>query len=219
MKMKIRTIAFFLVFLVLMATVGLVEEVWLTRLPVKNSEVFPPWITSLDSATFILINQSLSNPLLDLVMSLITHVGSTIFWLIIASVIWLNGRKKEAVLLGTAIILGGVFSLFLKVLISRPRPYQVIAGSRVFDIEAGSSFPSGHAGNVFSASIILGKGRGRKWQASLYMLAAVVSFSRIYVGMHYPLDVLVGALGGYIAARITLLYEKQITSLVTKFTT
>lgn len=202
-----------------MATVELVDEVWLSRLPVKNSEVFPAWIANLDSAMFILINQSFSNPLLDLVMSLITHIGSTIFWLIMALILWFSDRKKEAILLATAIILGGIFFIFLKVFIARPRPYQVIAGSRVIEVEGGSSFPSGHAKNVFSVAVILGKNRIKRWKVSLYTLAVIVSFSRIYVGMHYPLDALVGAIAGYIIAKIILLYEKQIILLTTKFIT
>lgn len=203
----------------LMVIVEFVDEVWLSQIPVKNSEVFPSWITSSDSTLFIFINQSVSNLMLDLIMSLITHIGSTIFWLIIALVFWFGNRKKVAILLAAAVILGGIFFIFLKVFIARPRPYQIIAGSRVLEIEGGSSFPSGHAKNVFSAAVILGKSRRKKWKASLYTLAVIVSFSRIYVGMHYPLDVFAGALAGYVMARIILLYEKQIIARVTNFIT
>jgi len=218
--MKIRKlekyVGFFLLLLVLVAA-GLVDDLWLSQLPVRNSDVFPAWMVNLDSAVFILINQSLSSPPLDLIMSLITHVGSTVFWLTVSLVLWFRNKRREAVLLATTIILGGIFFSFLKVFIARPRPYQVIAGSRVVEMEGGSSFPSGHTKNVFSAAVILGKNRTIRWKVTLYMLALIISFSRIYVGMHYPLDVLVGALAGYIIARIVLSYDRQIISLATRF--
>ena len=217
--MKIRKLEKYIGFFVLLGLVaaGLLDDLPLLQLPVRNSDVFPAYIASLDSAVFILINRSLSSPALDLIMSLITHIGSTVFWLIISLVLWFRDKRREAVLLATTIILGGIFFSFLKVFIERPRPYQIVAGSRVVEMEGGSSFPSGHTKNVFSAAVILGKNRTIRWKVSLYMLALIISFSRIYVGMHYPLDVLVGALAGYIIARIVLSYDRQIVSLATRF--
>jgi len=217
--MKIWKLEKYIGFFVLLGLVaaGLLDDLPLLQLPVRNSDVFPAYIASLDSAVFILINRSLSSPALDLIMSLITHIGSTVFWLIISLVLWFRDKRREAVLLATTIILGGIFFSFLKVFIERPRPYQIVAGSRVVEMEGGSSFPSGHTKNVFSAAVILGKNRTIRWKVSLYMLALIISFSRIYVGMHYPLDVLVGALAGYIIARIVLSYDRQIVSLATRF--
>ena len=216
--MKIQNIGFLILFLILMATVEFIDEVWLSKISFKNTEVFPPWIARPDSVIFILINQSISNPVLDLIMSLITHFGSTIFWLTFSFLLWFTGRRKEALILATAIILGGIIALFLKVYVARPRPYKVIAETRILEKEGGFSFPSGHAKNVFSAAVILGKDRGKKAKSLLYIFALIISFSRIYVGVHYPLDVLTGAFLGYIIGKIILLYEKQIILLIKKFT-
>jgi len=208
---------FLLGILALVAAVELAEEVWLSQPSAKSSDNFPVWISNWDSTLFVLINQSFSNPLLDLFMVFVTHCGSTVFWLVVALLFWFDNRKREAVLLAAAIILGGVLFLFLKSFVDRPRPYQVIAGSRVLAVEGGSSFPSGHSKNFFSVAVILGKGRAKKWRVLLYAFASVVSFSRIYVGLHYPFDTLVGALAGYVIAKITLRYEKQIASLTDRY--
>jgi undecaprenyl-diphosphatase len=215
--MKARNMVFLLSILALVATVELAEEVWLSQPSAKSSDNFPAWISNWDSALFVLINQSFSNPLLDLFMGFVTHGGSTVFWLVVALLLWFYDRRREAVLLTVAIVLGGALFLFLKFFVDRPRPYQVIAGSRVLAVEGGSSFPSGHSKNVFSAAVILGKGRSRRWRALLYAFAAVISFSRIYVGLHYPFDTLVGALAGYVIAKITLRYERQIVSLTGRY--
>jgi undecaprenyl-diphosphatase len=216
-RMRARNTVFLLGFLALIVAVELVEELWLSQPSAGGSDTFPPWISSWDSSLFVLINQSFSIPILDLFMSIVTHGGSTVFWLVVAFLLWFYDRRREAVLLAVSIILGGALFLFLKFFIDRPRPYQVIAGSRVLTVEGGSSFPSGHSKNVFSAAVILGKSRAGRWRVLLYAFAVVVSLSRIYVGLHYPFDTLVGALAGYVIAKITLRYERQIVSLTGRY--
>jgi len=216
-RMRARNTVFLLGFLALLVAVELVGELWLSQPSAGGSDTFPPWISGWDSSLFVLINQSFSSPLLDLFMSIITHGGSTVLWLVVALLLWFDDRRREAVLLAVSIVLGGALFLFLKFFINRPRPYQVIAGSKVLTVEGGSSFPSGHSKNAFSAVVILGKGRAERWRILLYAFAVVVSFSRVYVGLHYPSDVLVGAFAGYIIAKITLRYEKQITSLTDRY--
>src|SRR6185503_17966848 len=66
------------------------------------------------------------------------------------------------------------------------------------------SFPSGHATTVFTAAAvcILGLRLGMAWSLALLAIAALVALSRVVVGAHWPLDVLAGALGGWIAAAV-----------------
>ena len=84
----------------------------------------------------------------------------------------------------------------LKLAVDRERPYEVIpAADPLLRWDVAGSFPSGHAATSVAGAIILTYliGRGGVW---LGLLAAAVAFSRVYVGVHYPGDVLAGAVLG-----------------------
>jgi undecaprenyl-diphosphatase len=85
-------------------------------------------------------------------------------------------------------------------------------------MESGYSFPSGHANTVFVAATILGR-KDKLWKPFLWALAVVVSFSRIYIGVHWPLDVIVGAVLGWLTGKIVLRYEKEIADKVLPYLT
>lgn len=91
----------------------------------------------------------------------------------------------------------------LKNLIQRPRPFTLLPGvSLLIPPPGSSSFPSGHTGSSFAcaAAIFL---LNRKWGVPALALAALIAFSRLYLSVHYPTDLLCGraARGGKRAAR------------------
>ena len=92
----------------------------------------------------------------------------------------------------------------LKPALARSRPFEVIRDSRVVGVRPATySFPSGHAASAvagaFVTTLMLPRGRVLLWA-----LAALIAASRVYVGVHYPLDVAVGALvGGAVGALVT----------------
>jgi undecaprenyl-diphosphatase len=65
-----------------------------------------------------------------------------------------------------------------------------------------ASFPSGHAATSFAAATVLSLARPR-WAPAFYLVALAIGFSRIYVGVHYPLDILGGAVLGVAIALLT----------------
>jgi undecaprenyl-diphosphatase len=89
-----------------------------------------------------------------------------------------------------------LLAIALKGVFDRERPYEVIpAADPLLRWDVGGSLPSGHAATSAAGAFIVVYllGRGGPWLA---LLAVAIGFSRVYVGVHYPLDVLAGALLG-----------------------
>ena len=144
----------------------------------------------------------------DFIMPHITVLGNSgIIWIFLALVLLLGKRYRKA---GTVIAFSLVFCLIagniiLKPLIARPRPFA-LDDSIILLINAPTdfSFPSGHTYSSFAAafSLLFSKRHGisMTWIIPVFFLAALIAFSRLYLCVHYPTDVLAGILLGFIAA-------------------
>jgi undecaprenyl-diphosphatase len=136
---------------------------------------------------------------LDLLFEALSYSGSYgIVWLVIAVAIsgfswsrpWLWTR------VGVAILISESVSGVLKSLIARDRPPLADSDpAPLVSLPATHSFPSGHATVSFACATTLALAVPRL-RVPLYTLAALIAFSRVYVGVHYPLDVLAGAVLG-----------------------
>ena len=104
-------------------------------------------------------------------------------------------------LIGSAITAATVWAadlaaLAIKAATGRPRPFEVLPqADPLLKAAVGQSMPSGHAATSFAGAVILAY-LTRRAVAGLFLLAVAISFSRVYVGVHYPSDVVVGALLG-----------------------
>lgn len=173
---------------------------------------------NLDVYIFYIINLSLQNPFFNFLMPLITNIGSYIIWIIICVILAIFGGEKGrnvAIILFIAIIFGHLVSELLKYIILRPRPYEVLQGVHQLALVDTSSFPSGHATTIFIGCVILGKKYG--YMILFLILAVTISFSRIYIGVHYPSDVIAGALLGIGISLLVLHYEDNILKLKNSF--
>ena len=177
---------------------------------------------SIDTAVFFFINHTLSNPILDWFMPFLTNLNQHWETLVVVSGLWLwlmirGGRRGRTVgvLLIVSIALSDQFSSsVLKHLVGRLRPCHVLQGVRLLvDCGGGLSFPSSHAVNNFAGATVLTRyyGKYKWWWLSI---ASLVALSRPYVGVHYPSDIVGGALVGWLCAEAAIrawqLIEKKI---------
>ncbi len=147
------------------------------------------------------IQRTLTSPFGDRVMIALSTAGNLgLVWIIIAVFFCTIPKwRKAGIAMLLALLVSHIFgNLFMKNLIARPRPYVVYPGInlKIPPLEE-FSFPSGHAITAFASVFALPSSLGTIKRA-LAVLAVGISFSRLYLFMHYPSDVLGGALLGMV---------------------
>lgn len=156
-------------------------------------------ITSWDLQVLIWMQEHLRTPWLTFLMkgaSMLSNAG----WFFIAVTVLLIVRPKTrrvgAVCACSLIVCAIACNVILKPLIARIRPYDLYGALEALGHEADYSFPSGHTNAAFAVSLILVRafrqGRARWFAWGMTALSAVIAFSRMYLGVHYPTDVIAG---------------------------
>ena len=142
------------------------------------------------------------------------------FWIVLSIILLIPKKTRKA---GIAALLALLINLFftniaLKNLVARTRPYDVIKGLEVLiDKLSSFSFPSGHTACSFAAAFAYYKCLPKKkWGIAALVLAGLIGFSRLYVGVHYPTDVLGGAAVGMLAAWIASKFISWIDGKMNK---
>jgi undecaprenyl-diphosphatase len=141
-----------------------------------------------------------------------------LLWIVIALVLCAVYRRWGVFALTViAVALSDWSATGLKALIDRPRPpVRYPEPKTLVPVPHDASFPSGHAATSFAAATMLSFAFPRL-TPFLYVLAAVVAFSRVYVGVHYPLDVIAGAaLGALIAMGLRLVVQQRLNRAVSR---
>ncbi len=138
--------------------------------------------------------EGLRTPLLDKVMAVITLLGGELFFMVIAVGAFWCVSKRMGYYLMTVGFFGTVINQFLKILCCVPRPWVKDPGFTIVESAradaTGYSFPSGHTQNAVATYGGIARYTGRKWlRAALIVLTVLIAFSRMYLGVHTPLDV------------------------------
>ncbi|EJO5346315.1 phosphatase PAP2 family protein [Clostridium botulinum] len=159
------------------------------------------------------IHRNIANNLLDKIMIFITTLGNLgIIWIVISILLILSKKyRKIGILCISSLVLTSLIGeVVLKNLVQRARPFTAIEGINLLVKAPKSfSFPSGHTASSFAVAVVIGKTL-KKFKVPVYILAISIAFSRLYLYVHYPSDVLVGALIGIISANIIFyIYNKQ----------
>ena len=178
-------------------------------------EVFNPF----DGGILLWIQDSVRSDALTPIVKVITHMGDKgIFWIALTLILLCFRRTRRTGVICTAAMVIGLLitNLAIKNVVARPRPYAegMIDGLKLLIEEQKDwSFPSGHTTNSFATAWVifrrttLGRrvGAGARFAGILALvLAILISLSRLYVGVHYPTDVIGGVIIGIFSAEVAL---------------
>ena len=161
----------------------------------------PELIQQFDEQVLVWIAQHVRNGLLDPLMMFYTKLGDAGLLFIALGLVMLLFRstRKAGLSALCAMIIGLVVVNFtIKPLFARPRPWLVIQGFvNLVEEKDPNSFPSGHTNAAFAFALALCMTAPKRWmKITAVCLAVVMGLSRLYVGVHFPSDVLAGALIG-----------------------
>lgn len=169
--------------------------------PMANSNA----IGDVDRDLFLYIHKDLNNGFLDSVLPAIQRMGDPPVYLAICTLLLAFGNEKMAEtgkLAAAAFLESGFIVYTLKQIINRPRPLDELEEV---------SFPSGHSTLAFSLATVVGHEYPRI-RIPLYITASATAFSRVYLGRHYPGDVIFGALVGTLVGIQMIHYRKPVLS-------
>ena len=161
--------------------------------------------------------QTIHNPVLDTIMCAITRLGDAgIIWILLCVVLLIlpKTRKTGVILMAALLVDLVVCNGILKPLVHRIRPFDVKTGIELLvKRPTDYSFPSGHTAASFTSVMALYLAGEKKIWIPALVLAVLIAFSRLYLYVHYPTDVLGGIAVGAAAGALGYWLVKKVEEL------
>lgn len=172
------------------------------------------WLLSVDTQLFFLINHLPHVGFVDSFVLFLSGIGEAgLVWFVIGAFLIFKEESKDQWLFIPLGLAGGfawsISELILKPLVARLRPSSALdAATVVGGFPLGYSFPSTHATFAFALAVVLAY-KESKWKNGLFLLAFAISLSRVYLGHHYPIDVIVGGIIGWGIGTLVIRWYKE----------
>ncbi len=175
------------------------------------------WYLPGDLEIFRMLNGAGTNPALDLLMSAFTDLALPYVLVLLVIPLWWKGYRDQAVDLVGVLFVVIVVTEVLKFAFDRARPCDVLTGvhtlfpnaSAACAAEGDPAFPSGHSSRIFAVAAFLSVYFRWPVKVSAFALAVAAGISRVYLGVHWPSDVLGGAMVGIALALLYVLVARR----------
>ena len=174
----------------------------------------------MDGNILLYIQENLRFDFLTPIMIFLTYIGDAgIVWIVLSALfLMFKKTRKTGIMTSSALIFDLVtVNVLLKNIVARVRPYEVIEGLEILiEKQSDFSFPSGHTAASFGFVSVLWFNKNKKLWFPLTVLAILISYTRLYVGVHYPTDILGGALVGTLCGLFAVLVINFIEKKIKK---
>ena len=162
----------------------------------------------IEGSILLWIQENIRTAFLTPIELVITRLGDKgILWIVIALALMAFPKtRRTGTYCAVSMVIGLlVTNLVIKNWVARVRPYELVTGLQcLVGVQKDFSFPSGHTTNSLACAWVLFRMTPKKYGVPALIMAILIALSRLYVGVHYPTDVLGGAIIGLCSAMLTL---------------
>lgn len=168
-----------------------------------------------DADVLLWIQENMRTELMTVIMKSITRLGDAGCLWIVLSVLFLVLNKTRRV--GVAASFAMIFTfitvnLGIKNIVARIRPYEAVEGlNRLVEAQKDYSFPSGHTAHAFAVGVVILIMMPRKVGVPVFIISVLMAYSRLYIGVHYPTDVIGGAVIGTLMGLLSVFLVNKIS--------
>ena len=175
----------------------------------------PEWLLNIDGGVLLWIQEFLRCTVLNGLFQVYTKLGDAgMLWIAVSLLMLCFRKTRKAGLASLLAMLLGLLctNVALKHLVGRTRPWLVLEGLVPLVVEDyPNSFPSGHTCAAFACCVTWARCTGKRWLRCLCIAAALLmGFSRLYVGVHFPSDVLAGCAVGCLCAWLSWRAQRAV---------